>query len=104
MENFSCYYCAFKTICVDQLLQHITILHGNETLKYRELSLDEATEKFRYVTKTHQGIIPRELKHSGKTLTSSDNSKIVVKSKSVCKKLKLNTPVKELEQTSEDDN
>ena len=104
MENFCCYYCAFKTNCVNQLLQHVTILHENETLKYRELSLDEATGKFRNVTKTHQGIIPSELKHRGKTFTSSDNSKIVVKSKYVCKKLKLNTPVKVVEQTPEDDN
>ena len=54
MENFRCYYCAFKTNYVDNLLEHITILHENENLKYREASLDEVTGKFSYVTKIHQ--------------------------------------------------
>ena len=64
MENFRCYDCDFKTNCVDQIVDQITILHENESLKYRELSLDEVTGNFRYVTQTHQGVTTR-----GKTLS-----------------------------------
>ena len=41
MEIFRCYYCAFKTNCVDQFLEQITILYKKEIVKYRELLLDD---------------------------------------------------------------
>ena len=50
---------------VDQIA-HITILHENETLKYIELSLDEVTVKFRYLTNILQLFTALGLKNKGK--------------------------------------
>ena len=68
-ENFRCYNCAFKTNCVNQIIEQMTILHENETLRYRELSLDEVPGKFREVTKTKHNVTTHRLKGRGKLLT-----------------------------------
>jgi hypothetical protein len=41
--------------------EHCKLSHGEETLKYRQLVLDENTGIQRYQTKIHDGVVPSNL-------------------------------------------
>ena len=67
--------------------------HGKETLKYRQLILDENTEIQRYQTKIHEGIVSSNLTKYGKCITVNDGLTYILNKES--KRKKLNTQVKE---------
>jgi hypothetical protein len=46
--------------------------HGEETLQYRQLVLDENTGIQRYQTKIHEGVVPSNLTKYGKCITVND--------------------------------
>ena len=80
-ENmYKCYYCGILS-------------HGEETLKYRQLVLDENTGIQRYHTKIHEGVVPSNLTKYGKCITVNDGLTYILDNES--NKKKLNTPVKE---------
>jgi hypothetical protein len=64
-----------------------------ETLKYRQLVLDENTRIQRYQTKIHEGVVPSNLTKYGKCITVNDGLTYILDKES--NKKKLNTPVKE---------
>jgi hypothetical protein len=43
-------------------IEHCKLSHGEETLKYRQLVLDENTGIQRYQTKIHEGVVPSNLR------------------------------------------
>ena len=43
-ENmYKCYYCGIKESCLQSIIEHCKLSHGEETLKYRQLVLEENT-------------------------------------------------------------
>ena len=45
MEQFSCYYCAFRGESFTNITQHIITAHGDKILKVRSRDLDVSTGK-----------------------------------------------------------
>jgi hypothetical protein len=58
---YKCYYCGIKESGLQGIIEHYKLSHGEETLKYRQLVLDENTEIQRYQTKIHEGVVPSTL-------------------------------------------
>ena len=72
-ENmYKCYYCEIKESPLQSIIQHCKLSHGEETLKYRQLVLDENTGIQRYQTKIHEGVVPSNLTKYGKCITIND--------------------------------
>jgi hypothetical protein len=46
---------------LQSIIEHCKLSHGEETLKYRQLVLDENTGIQRYQTKIHEGVVPSNL-------------------------------------------
>jgi hypothetical protein len=42
---------------LQSIIEHRKLSHGEETLKYRQLLLDENTEIQRYQTRIHEGVV-----------------------------------------------
>ena len=97
MEVFKCYYCPYKTNSFEEIIDHCSILHEDELLKYRTLILDDLTGILQYQTKTHEGVVPRKIKECGKSLCLSGSYRLIVKDDQISKKKKLNTPIKSAE-------
>ena len=57
---------------MQSIIEHCKLSHGEETLKYRQLILDENTEIQRYQTKIHEGVVPSNLPKYGKCITVND--------------------------------
>ena len=90
---YKCYYCGIKESPLQSIIEHCKLSHGEETLKYRQLILDENTEIQRYQTKIHEGVVPSNLTKYGKCITINDGLTYILDKES--KRKKLNTPVKE---------
>ena len=73
MARYKCYYCDNKLSDFEQIIEHLCSKHDQETLKYRELELDEQTGKFGYRTKTHIDVVPNL-----KTINVTTDNKISV--------------------------
>ena len=54
---------------MQSIIEHCKLLHGEETLKYRQLILDENTGIQRYPKKIHEGVVPSNLTKYGKCIT-----------------------------------
>lgn len=93
MSNFKCYYCDIKEPELQDIIDHCIANHDHEVLKYRQLVLDETSGHKRYQTKTHEGVIPAELKNCGKSVTVHDGLTYIFENES--KRKKLNTPMKD---------
>ena len=93
-ENmYKCYYCGIKESSLQSIIEQCKLSHGEETLKYRQLILDENPEIQRYQTKIHEGVVPSNLTKYGKCITINDGLTYILDKES--KRKKLNTPVKE---------
>jgi hypothetical protein len=93
-ENmYKCYYCGIKESSLQSIIEHCKLSHGEETLKYRQLILDENTGIQRYQTKIHEGVVPSNLTKYGKCITVNDGLAYILDKES--KRKKLNTPVRE---------
>ena len=94
-ENmYKCYYCEIKESPLQSIIEHCKLSHGEETLKYRQLVLDENTGIQRYQIKnTRRSIVPSNLTKYGKCITVNDGLTYILDKES--NKKKLNTPVKE---------
>jgi hypothetical protein len=90
---YKCYYCGIKESPLQSIIEHCKLSHGEETLKYRQLVLDENTGIQRYQTKIHEGVVPSNLTKYGKCITVNDGLTYILDKES--KRKKLNTPVKE---------
>ena len=90
--KYQCYYCKFRNNKLDIIIDHSTSQHENVPLRYRELVLDDQSGKMRHLTKHHNGIIPFELKQSGREIVVLEDQTYILDTKN--KKKKLNTPVK----------
>ena len=84
---YQCYYCGIKESSLQNIIEQCKLSHGEETLKYRQLILDENPEIQRYQTKIHEGVV------SCKCITINDGLTYILDKES--KRKKLNTPVKE---------
>ena len=78
---------------MQSIIEHCKLSHGEETLKYRQLILDENTGIQRYQTKIHEGVVPSNLTKYGKCITVNDGLAYILDKES--KRKKLNTPVRE---------
>jgi hypothetical protein len=90
---YKCYYCGIKESPLQSIIEHCKLSHGEETLKYRQLVLDENTGIQRYQTQIHEGVVPSNLTKYGKCITVNDGLTYILDKES--NKKKLNTPVKE---------
>jgi predicted transcriptional regulator len=88
-----CYYCGIKESPLQSIIEQRKLSYGEETLKYRQLILDENPEIQRYQTKIHEGVVPSNLTKYGKCITINDGLTYILDKES--KRKKLNTPVKE---------
>jgi hypothetical protein len=76
------------------LITSSTLFYGEETLKYRQLVLDENKGIQRYQTKIHEGVVPYNLiKYNKCIITVIDGLTCILDKES--SKNKLNTPAKE---------
>ena len=57
---------------MQSIIEHCKLSHGEETLQYRQLVLDENTGIQRYQTKIHEGVVPSNLTKYGKCITVND--------------------------------
>jgi N12 class adenine-specific DNA methylase len=57
---------------LQSIIEHCKLSHGEETLKYRQLVLDENTGIQIYQTKIHEGVVPSNLTKYGKCITVND--------------------------------
>ena len=87
---YKCYYCGRKESPLQSIIEHCKLSHGEETLKYRQLVLDENTGIQRYQTKIHEGVVPSNLTKYGKCITVNDGLTYILDKES--NKKKLNTP------------
>jgi hypothetical protein len=78
---------------LQSIIEHCKLSHGEKTLKYRQLILDENTGIQRYQTKIHEGVVPSNLTNYGKCITVNDGLTYILDKES--RRKKLNTPVKE---------
>ena len=69
---YQCYYCGIKESSLQNIIEQCKLSHGEETLKYRQLILDENPEIQRYQTKIHEGVVPSNLTKYGKCITVND--------------------------------
>jgi hypothetical protein len=53
---------------LQRIIEHCKLSHGEETLKYRQLVLDENKGIQRYQTKIHEGVVPYNLTKYGKCI------------------------------------
>ena len=83
-----------KRKSLQSIIEYCKLSHGEETLKYRQLVLDENTGIQRYQTKIHDGVVPSNLTKYGKCITVNDGLTYIFDKES--NKKKLNTPVKDL--------
>jgi hypothetical protein len=90
---YKCYYCGIKESSFQSITEHCKLSHGEETLKYRQLILDENTGIQRYQTKIHEGVVPSNLTKYDKCITVSNGLAYILDKES--KRKKLNTPVRE---------
>ena len=92
-NKYKCYYCGIKESALQGIIEHCKLSHGEETLKYRQLVLDENIEIQRYQTKIHEGVVPSNITKYDKCITVNDGLTYILDKES--KRKKLNTPVKE---------
>jgi RecJ-like exonuclease len=88
---YKCYYCGIKESPLQSIIEHCKLSHGEATLKYRQLVLDENTGIQRYQTKIYEGVVPSNLTKYGKFITVNDGLTCILDKES--NKKKLNTPV-----------
>jgi hypothetical protein len=69
---YKCYYCGIKESPLQSIIEHCKLSHREETLKYRQLVLDEKTGIQRYQIKIHEGVVPSNLTKYGKCITVND--------------------------------
>jgi hypothetical protein len=69
---YKCYCCGIKESSLQSIIEHCKLSHGEETLQYRQLVLDENTGIQRYQTKIHEGVVPSNLTKYGKCITVND--------------------------------
>ena len=71
MKKYRCYSCSFIDDSLEDIVDHCIDSHSKNTLKYRELELDERPGKLRYQTQIHAGVIPSNIENDGKTIIVS---------------------------------
>ena len=71
MKKYRCYFCSFIDDSLEDIVDHCIDSHSKNTLKYRELELDERPGKLRYQTQIHAGVIPSNIENDGKTIIVS---------------------------------
>jgi hypothetical protein len=87
---YKCYYCRIKESALQSIIEHCKLSHGEQTLKYRQLVLDENTGIQRYQTTIREGVVPSNLTKYGKCITVNDGLTYILDKES--KRKKLNTP------------
>jgi hypothetical protein len=55
-------------------IEHCKLSHGEETLKYRQLVLDENIEIQRYQTKIQEGVVHSNITKYDKCITVNDHA------------------------------
>lgn len=71
MKKYRCYFCSSIDDSLEDIVDHCIDSHSKNTLKYRELELDERSGKLRYQTQIHAGVIPSNIENDGKTIIVS---------------------------------
>lgn len=71
MKKYRCYFCSSIDDSLEDIVDHCIDSHSKNTLKYRELELDERSGKLRYQTQIDAGVIPSNNENDGKTIIVS---------------------------------
>ena len=77
MERYKCHRCAVGYCTLSEIIQHCTWCHPKDTIKYRELVLDDVSGHTGYMSKEFKDIVPEDLKKKNKSVTTKDDIVII---------------------------